>query len=510
MNIPQLWQQRATEQPDKVFLYFGGQEITYATMFERINQAARGLAARGVGAGDFVAIMQTNAPEFLYAWFGLNMLGAVAVPINPVFTEAEMGYILGHSGAKAMILEPKFLPLLEQVEASAKEALGAIFVTGAEGEAAGHQWFGALLTGDGSPLDIAVDEQAPCVCIYTSGTTSMPKGVLNSHYGWVTTGQSYAYTVGIQAADRVMTPNPLFHANAQVYSTMGVLNAGASLILLERFSGSRIIEQAVEYQATIMVLVQAVTPWVWAREPMAIDREHTVRTMVAGSVPPDIYPAFEERFGLKIQTIYSLTESTMAIMGPREGTMPRKPGTIGVPMEHPDPSVDNAVRIVDAMGREAAPGGQGEIIIKNPAVMLEYYRDPEKTAETKRDGWIHTGDVGWRDDEGYIHFVGRQKEVIRRRGELISPTQIEAVLNAHELIEESAVIGVPSDLGTGEEEVKAFIKLVDGASLSEEEARAWCSGKLAEFKIPAFIVFVEGFEKSAIGRIKKELLKKQG
>ena len=318
------------------------------------------------------------------------------------------------------------------------------------------------------------------------------------------------YTVGIRPDDRVMTPNPLFHANAQAYATMATLNAGASLILLERFSGSQILEQAVKYDATVMVLVQAVTPWVWNREPMEIDSQHHIRTMVAGNVPTDIYEAFEKRFCLKIQTIYSLTESTMAVMGPREGTMPRKPGTIGVAMEHPDPEVNNQVRIVDPAGRECGPDERGEITIKNPAVMLEYYHDPEKTAETKQDGWIHTGDVGFCDPEGYIYFVGRQKEVIRRRGELISPTQIEAVLNQHELIEESAVIGVPSELGTGEEEVKAFVKLVDGAVLSEDEVRAWCAGELAEFKIPAFIVFVDAFEKSAIGRIKKELLKKQG
>ena len=188
--------------------------------------------------------------------------------------------------------------------------------------------------------------------------------------------------------------------------------------------------------------------------------------------------------------------------------MPRKPGSIGVPMEHPDPAVSNQVWIADDAGNEVEAGKQGEIIIKNPAVMLGYYNDPAKTAATKVDGWIHTGDIGYRDEEGYIFFVGRKKEVIRRRGELISPTQIEAVLNAHPAVEESAVIGVPSDLGTGEEEVKAFVKLKEGGRATAEELQEYCRGKLADFKVPRFIEFRSEFAKSAIGRIKKEELKK--
>ena len=509
MNIAQLWARQAQAYPDKVFLYFEDQKITYAQMYARINQVAGQLAARGVKQGDRVALMHRNAPEFLYAWFGLNSLGAISVPINPVFTESEVQYILGHSSASGLIAQEEFVPLLDKLDQEGLSHLQWVIINGQPGGPWPAQPFSDLMTGEDSPPSVEIDPQDPAVCIYTSGTTSMPKGVLNSHFNWIATGQSYAYTVGIGPDDRVMTPNPLFHANAQVYSTMGVLTAGASLILLERFSGSSIIEQAREYGATKMVLVQAVTPWVWAREPKDYDRDHQIQTMVAGNVPSDYYWDFEKRFGLKIQTIYSLTESVMALMGPREGTQDRKPGGVGVPMEHPDPAITNQVKIVGPQGKELAPGEQGEIIIKNPAVMLGYLDDPEKTAQTKIDGWIHTGDIGYRDQDGYVFFVGRQKEVIRRRGELIAPTQIEAVINRHPLVEESAVIGVPSELGTGEEEVKAFVKLKEGASLSQDELRQHCAGQLADFKIPRYIEFRESFEKSAIGRIKKELLKKE-
>jgi acyl-CoA synthetase (AMP-forming)/AMP-acid ligase II len=304
-----------------------------------------------------------------------------------------------------------------------------------------------------------------------------------------------------------MTSNPLFHANAQVYPTMGSLTSGASLILLKHFSASKLLEQARHYQASKVVLVQAVTPWVWDQPRREDDGDNPIKTLIAGNVPTAIYHEFEKRFQLKIQTIYSLTEAVFGIMGPREGTRPRKPGGIGVPMEHPDPSIKNEVKIIDEDGREVSPGKQGEIVIRNPATMTGYFKDPERTAETKKDGWIYTGDIGYQDEEGYFFFVGRKKEVIRRRGELISPTEIESVINSHPSIQESAVIGIPSGLGSGEEEVKAYVRLKPGQNTTPEDILSWCKGKLAEFKIPRFLEFRTDLPKSAIGRIQKNVLK---
>ena len=256
-----------------------------------------------------------------------------------------------------------------------------------------------------------------------------------------------------------------------------------------------------------MVLVQAVTPWVWNRPRKEDDGDNPVTTMIAGNVPTEIYYDFEERFRLKIQTIYSLTEAPFAIMGPREGTQPRKPGGIGVPMGHSDPLIMDEVKIVDDAGAEVPRGRQGEIIIRNPATMIGYFKDSEKTAEAKRDGWIYTGDIGYQDEDGYFFFVGRKKEVIRRRGELISPAEIEAVINSHPSVQESAVIGVPSGLGSGEEELKACVSLRPGETTAPQEIISWCAEKLADFKIPRFVEIRDNFPKSAIGRIQKNLLK---
>lgn len=507
MNIRDLLERQAKRYSDKIFLYFEDQRITYQDFNFTVNKIANAFRRMKVKRGEMVAIMLPNSPEFLYTWMGLNKIGGVEVPINIGFMENEVRYILQHSEASGIVIHQEYYPILDKMKRGEVPNLKKIILYGSETSPPGTIPFPALLDEKVELEEVAISEEDPAVCIYTSGTTDRPKGVLNSHKSWVRTGEAYAYTVGITPDDRVMTSNPLFHANAQVYPGMGSLAAGASLILLKRFSSSQILEQSRHYKATKLVLVQAVTPWVWNRPRKEDDGDNPVKTLIAGNVPPEIYYEFERRFQLKIQTIYSLTEAVLAIMGPREGTRPRKPGGIGVPMEHPDPSIKNEVKIIDDTGQEVLQGRQGEIIIRNPVTMMGYFKDPERTDETIRNGWIYTGDIVYQDEEGYFFFVGRKKEVIRRRGELISPTEIESVINSHPNVLESAVIGVASDLGSGEEEIKAYVRLKSDEITTPEEILSWCKGKLAEFKIPRFLEFRMDFPRSSIGRIQKKLLK---
>lgn len=507
MTVRDLLEKQADKYSDKVFLYLEDQSITYQNFNLTVNRVANAFKRMDVDKGERVAIMLPNSPEFLYTWMGLNKVGAVEVPINIGFTEMEVKHILQHSESSGIVIHQEYYPIFNRIRREEVPKLRNVIFYGDETSPPGTIPFSTLL-GEKTELgEVAISEEDPAVCIYTSGTTDRPKGVLNSHKNWVLTGEAYAFTVGITPDDRVMTSNPLFHANAQVYPTMGSLAAGASLVLLRRFSSSQILEQARHYQASRLVLVQAVTPWVWNRPRREDDGDNPVKTLIAGNVPSEIYHDFEKRFQLKIQTIYSLTEAVFAIMGPREGTQARKPGGIGIPMEHPDPQVKNEVKIVDDKGIEVERGKQGEIIIRNPATMIGYFKDPERTAGTKRNGWIYTGDIGCQDKDGYFFFVGRKKEVIRRRGELLSPAEIESVINRHPKVQESAVLGVSSGLGIGEEEVKAYISLKPGETATPQEIISWCKGKLAEFKIPRFIEFRADFPRSAIGRIQKNLLK---
>ncbi len=506
MNIREFLENQVKMNPEKVYLYFENEEITYKNFDRQVNKVAAALLNSGVRKGDRFAIMLPNSPEFLYTWFGLNKIGAVEVPVNTGLRPTEVEYILNHSEAKGVVIHLDYLPLLESIRADLGDLKQMILVgeQPAQRTTLFKDW---IASASCQVPPISLSEKDPAATIYTSGTTARPKGVLLSHRSFVLTGESYAFMIGGSSEDRIMTPNPLFHINAQVYSTMGSLAAGASLILVKKFSRSRILEQTRRYGATKLVLVQAVTPWVWSRPFQEDDGDNPVTTVIAGNWPTEIYRDFERRFRVKNQTIYSLTETPLGIMGPREGTGARKVGGIGVPMSHPNPMIKNDVKIVNEVGEELLQGERGEIVIRNPATMIGYFKDPGKTAATKRDGWIYTGDIGYRDESGYFFFVARKKETIRRRGELISPLEVESVINSHPKVQESAVIGVPSGLGIGEEEIKAYVLLKAGESAMPEEIIVWCRERLAEFKIPRYLEFRTDFPRSSIGRIQKHVLK---
>lgn len=510
MNIRELIEERVAGSPDKIYLYFNNQEVTYADFDKSINRLSNRLLNTGIQKGDRFAIYLPNCPEYLYTWFALNKIGAMEVPINVALKGDEVQFIMEHSQAVGIIIHADYVPVLDSIREKLPELAHVVVVGNAE--SMGGKITYKEFTEDSSPQSpppVHIDDNDPAGMIYTSGTTGRPKGVMFSHKAWRLTAEAYAYTVGIRPEDRVMTSNPLYHINAQNYSTLGSLTAGASLILIPKFSQSNVIEQTRRYGATILVLIQALTPWVWSRPVMDTDGDNPVRTVVAGNWPPEIYNKFEERFNVRNQTIYSLTESPMGLMAPREGTGPRKIGSIGIPFAHPDPSIKNEFRIVDGNRVDTKPGEVGDMIIRNPALMLGYYRDPEKTAEVIKDGWFHTGDKAYVDEDGYFFFVGRAKDVIRRRGELVSPNEIEGVINKHPQVIESAVIGVDSKLGTGEEEIKAYVLLKEGAVVTPKEIFSWCGDNLAAFKVPRYLEFRDEFPRSSIDRIQKKELKKE-
>jgi crotonobetaine/carnitine-CoA ligase len=273
-----------------------------------------------------------------------------------------------------------------------------------------------------------VDANSVASLVYTSGTTGQPKGVIQPHRSYVIAGESLAMRAGLCADDRVLTVLPLFHVNAQFYSTMGTLVAGATLILLRRFSASQFWEHVQHYDATQFNFIGAMARMLYNQPPTPLGTAHRVRIACGAPVPVDIYADFERRFHLTVLETCGLTECPM---GTSNLVHMCKRGSMGKPARHPDPALYTRVRLVDEAERDVLVGQVGEVLLQSPALMLGYYRDPERIADARRGGWFHTGDCARQDKDGFFFFVDRKKDIIRRRGENIASVEIERVLNNH-------------------------------------------------------------------------------
>ena len=504
MSIRELLESRVKENPDKIYLFFEDQKWTFKQFNDRVNQAANAFLELGVLKGDRVCLMLPNCPEFLFAWFGLNKIGGVMVPINTSFKTPEALYIVDHCEAQGIIVCPETSDVVLSVrEKSATLKWVAMLDKRGKGKSADllRRW-------DRSPTsleDIKLHDQDIASITYTSGTTGLPKGVMHSHQSYVLCGQAMTVRAGLSSEDRLLVILPLFHANAQFYSTMGSLAAEASIIVVPRFTASQFWSQAKQYGATQFNFIGAIGRILVARPVQEFEPGHSIRVANGAPIPSDLYQAFSERF--KIPHVidgYGLTECPCVCQNPINGI--KKMGSMGLPAKHPDPSVEfTEMKIVDDKDKELPAGKVGELVLKSPALMKGYFKDPKQTSEAMRGGWFHTGDYCFQDEDGYFFFVDRKKDIVRRKGENISSVEVEMAINAHPKVSESAVVAVPSSLS--EDEVKAFIVLKEGQDLPPEELIAWCVERLADFKIPRYLEYRETLPKTPSQRIAKYLLR---
>ncbi len=506
MNLRDFIESKVEKNRNKPFLYFEEEIISYQVFDQKINQAANGFLEMGVKKKDRVCLMLSNRPEFLYAWFGLAKIGAVMVPINTGFKEKEAGYIVNHSEAIGLIVDGLLLPVARAIkrESPSLKWISSADPVNEEGVYPFLQSFQSMPQ-TLKPKEIQDEDLAQIA--YTSGTTGFPKGVMHAHKDFTLAGEAFTLCAGIGPEDRLLTILPLFHVNAQYYSTMGALAAEGSLILLPRFSASVFWDQAVKYQATEFNFIGAIGRILCARSREEFRPEHPIRTAYGALVTPDVYETFTQQF--KIQNVidgYGLTEVPRVCQNPIGGVI--KMRSMGLPARHPNPEMKfSEVRIVDEQGKELRPGEKGELIVRSPVMMSGYFKDEEKTRETIRDGWLYTGDYAYKDEDGYLYFVDRKKDVIRRKGENISATEVESVLLAYHRISEAAVIAVPSELG--EDEVLAVIVLKENQSMTPEEVIDWCKEWMANFKIPRYVQFRSSLPKTPTERVAKYILKQE-
>jgi acyl-CoA synthetase (AMP-forming)/AMP-acid ligase II len=500
-SLTELLRARAERHPDKLALIFRDRRWSYAEFQREVDRVANGFLGLGVKTGDRIAFVLPNCAEFLFAVFAVTKIGAVFVPLNPQYTSEEAEYVLHHSEASILLTAPELLPLIDSVRDKLSD-LKRVIVTGA-GELPGALSWESFLSkvSDAAP-SAAIDPEDLASITYTSGTTDRPKGVMLSQYAYAFAPRMRAQGLGWKDSDRVLCVLPLFHVNALCHTCIAMLSVGGAIVLTEKFSASRFWDEVRGYGITTSSLMRTIPQILLSLPERPDDRENPLRVVVT-LLSPEMHTRFEERFNLKAVPSYSLTEDILSVIGPPQ--MPKeKLGSCGVPLA---PEV-HRVEIHDEAGRALAPGQAGEIVKGGPAVMKGYYKNPAATAKALKNGWLYTGDLGYLDEDGYLYFVDRVKDMVRRGDENISSEEVERVLNSHPAVAESAVIAVPDQIRG--EEVKAYIVLKPAATpetVPAEEIWDFCKLHLAAFKVPRYIEYRDELPKTPSSKVQKNILR---
>jgi carnitine-CoA ligase len=497
-TIPELLLAAASRDPDGAWIRADEGSLTFSAAAEQVARTAQALREAGVRHGDLVMATTRTTPPYLICWLATAALGAVTVSVNPRSAPAELAGLVRQTQPHAIVTDADLLPLVTAAAAGCMPPLGVLDVAGLAGDwaagASGSSW--RLPEATVKPDDLAV-------LIPTSGTTGRSKLVMQTHRAYVMAGEGFPYWMGLTAADRMMTSLPLFHINAPAYSVMGSLACGAGLILLPRFSASGFLDSARQHGATEFNAIGAMLEILMRQPQRPDDADTPLRLCYTGPAPArERQEEMERRFGLRIVVGYAMSESPYGLIWPR-GTRPF--GTLGALRQHPSLGVVNEARVVDDAGTDLGPGETGELLLRNPVVTPGYWGMPEETARAiTDDGWLHTGDLVTVDAGGIYTFIARKKEVLRRRGENLSPAEVEEVLAGHPDVLECAVVGVPSELS--EEEVKAFVVAAPGARPDFAGLREYAAARLAAFKVPRYWQLIAELPRTPTARVAKHRL----
>lgn len=497
MQINSLLDKNAQQYPDKTYLFYKDEEITYKELHRKVNQVAASLRKLGVKEGDRIGLFLRNSPYFIYSWFAINRIGAVIVPINTSYLVDETSFILKNSEAMGIIAEDDVVNTIVEPVLEKCPNIELVISTGDSNEKIASD-YSELFESTEEVKYVPRDEEDLASILYTSGTTGNPKGVMCPHRYYKNLGLAILKNLNLTKDDRLLTVLPLFHMNAQTLATMGSLISQSSLVLLERFSASSFWSDVKKYEATIFFYLGSILP-VLLKLPITEEEKHnSVKIAVGAQANPERFDEYESRWDLKIVELYGMTEGIGTINPIDE----RKVSSCGKPF------LNLELKIVDENDDKVAPNEVGQIVMRGPTTALGYWKDEENTEETFRDGWVYSGDMGYVDEEGYLYFVDRQKDIIRRSGENISSAEIEAVLMSNPAIVEAAAIPIIDEIR--DEEVKVVVVPRDEyPDLSYEEIISWCKERLAPFKIPRYVEFRDELPKTETQKIIKTQLIKE-
>lgn len=516
-NLRRFWDELAAAHADKVCLmaeYEDGntETATYGELNQDINRVANVLIAHGIQKGEKVILQMTNTPWFLKVWFALSKIGAVMVSVNNGYIAREFDHLVKTSEAVHCICDVRFWKSWEGYEKNREDKFRNMFVVAPNGEGSPEDCKGAIdleaLTKEASPVLSEVrpiDPEDLAEILFTSGTTSAPKGVMITHANLVWAGFFTSCQARMNASDRLLTTMPNFHVDFQCNAAMPIFTVAGTLVMIQRFSAHRFWRQICLYRATITQAVPMILRTVMRQPVHAWEKDHVLREILYG-LPMAVseYRAFKARFGVDVINSYGMTETLVGnvTLLPEDD---RRFPCVGRPY------FGYEARLVDENGNDVKPGEIGTFMIRGipgRTLFKGYINNEKATRETLvGDGWMLTKDKGRIDEDGFFWFVDRSIHMIKRSGENISSTEIENVLTEHPKIAEAAVIGVPDPIR--DQEVKAFVRLKEGVTMTKAEVLAHCRNNLAEFKWPVFIEFREEFVRTCTGKIVKEVLSRE-
>ncbi|MEW6187097.1 MAG: long-chain fatty acid--CoA ligase [Thermodesulfobacteriota bacterium] len=529
MNIGRLAEDNIKRFGEYDLMNFQGHWHSNTAMNGKANRLGNALKGLGIEKGDRVGVQLLNCSQLIQAFFAIFKIGAVLVPVNPGLRVHDLAYLYRDAGMKALISSLDYLEAIQEARRGAEALEHLILIE--EKVPENTLALETLIQNQPEILTIEhTDNEDTAVIIYTAGTTGNPKGVMLTHYNWYTHVSGYYETVLLDSwgvsnmgpvqekqgeqkgkraevfgvtRDRVsLITLPLFHGYGVFALNLEFLTGG-KLVVLSRWDTEEAMKAIEQYKVTEFRGVPTMYIQL-LNHPAALNYDlNSLRFCICGSAPMplEVARSWKERYGIDIWEGYGLSEATTVNCGNVAERRPPKYGSVGKCYQKA-----NTIKIFNDQGREVPPGELGEIVIKGPCVMKGYWNKPEQTAEALRDGWLHTGDIGYADEDGYLYLTDRKKDLIIRGGENVYPKEIENILHRHPEVLEAGVIGIPDPVYG--EAVKAFIVLKTPGAVGEEELMKFCKENLPSFKRPKVIQFLDSLPKSAIGKILRRELRR--
>lgn len=503
MLVKDLFKGQVERMGASTAVLFKEQPHSWRDLDELSNRLAQGLFALGLKKGERVAAMLPNCVEMIVAYLAMLKGGGVFVPLNPQLTTAHLRYAVDHSEAKYLIHDGELAPVVEEAFGDSCPPPTRIVVGGQRASKA-LSWTDILSQGSDLEPSVPIRDEDDALILYTAGTTGEPKGVLHTHHNCGFVAQHWTQVFHMGPGKTALMLLPLFHAFALHCVTLPALVSGCRLVISERYHTQWTLEAVERYRVNIMPMVPSMATLIINHQDLGkYDLSSLEITLMGGAIVPfELLRQWRGRFPkLEILNAYGQTESCPCCTGQWDVDILAKPRSVGKPWSVVE------LRIVDDEGRTLPPMRVGEIVYRVGSIMKGYFKDPELTAQTIRDGWLQSGDLGYVDEDGYVYIVDRKKDIIIRGGENISSMEVEEVLHRHPSVLEASVIGAPDQvLG---EKVMAVVVRKPGHELSEEDLIVFCRTQLEAFKVPARVEFMDALPRNPGGKVLKRELKKR-